>query len=242
MTESRCMQMLLFYMRHGDPIYEPDSLTERGQRQAKALAERMKRCRPDRIISSSSNRAIQTAVPTAEALGKEIEILDWCNEGYAYEDFTLIYEDKPRQWPFWDAGAREVFCSEEIRAYGKEWYKHPYFAGTRIPEGWERMSKGTDALLLSLGYRHEGNGYIAERPNNDRIAWFAHQATGGAVMSHLLDIPYFELGLRFDMGHSGMTVIDFAGDGFVVPRVLQWSNDSHLFYMGETIYQNYIEF
>ena len=234
--------MLLFFVRHGDPIYDPDGLTERGKWQAEALAERMKRCRPDRIFSSSSRRAIQTATPTAEALGREIEILDWCNEGYAYHDFTLMDENGHRSWPFWDSGTREVFCSEDIRRYGKEWYTHPYFADTRLPKGWERMSKGTDELMLSLGYRHEGNGYMAERPNDDRIAWFAHQATGGAVMSHLLDIPYPELGLRFDMGHSGMTVIEFAGDGFVVPRVLQWSNDSHLFHAGETKYQNQIEF
>ena len=34
--------MLLFYVRHGDPIYKPDSLTELGHRQAEALVARMK--------------------------------------------------------------------------------------------------------------------------------------------------------------------------------------------------------
>ena len=38
--------MLLFYVRHGDPIYSPDSLTEQGQLQAEALVERMKLCAP----------------------------------------------------------------------------------------------------------------------------------------------------------------------------------------------------
>lgn len=234
--------MLLFYVRHGDPIYHPDGLTERGQWQAEALVERMRRCRPDRIFSSSSTRAIQTATPTAEALGKEIEVLDWCNEGHAWDDFTIIHEDGRRSWPFHDPQTRTIFAKDEMRRYGKEWYKHPAFAATNLSKGWARISGGTDALLLSLGYRHEGNGYIAERPHDDRVAWFAHQATGLAVMSHLLDIPYPEFCLRFDMGHTGMTVIEFAGDGLVVPRVLQWSNDSHLFRAGETIYQNKIEF
>jgi len=29
--------MILFYVRHGDPIYDPDSLTPLGKRQAEAL-------------------------------------------------------------------------------------------------------------------------------------------------------------------------------------------------------------
>ncbi|MBO6263170.1 MAG: histidine phosphatase family protein [Clostridia bacterium] len=32
--------MILYYIRHGDPIYDPDSLTELGHKQAEALANR----------------------------------------------------------------------------------------------------------------------------------------------------------------------------------------------------------
>ena len=33
--------MLLYIVRHGDPIYETDSLTERGKLQAEAVGKRM---------------------------------------------------------------------------------------------------------------------------------------------------------------------------------------------------------
>ena len=33
--------MLLYIVRHGDPIYETDSLTERGKMQAEAVGKRM---------------------------------------------------------------------------------------------------------------------------------------------------------------------------------------------------------
>ena len=33
--------MILYYLRHGDPIYSPDSLTPLGHEQAKALAKRL---------------------------------------------------------------------------------------------------------------------------------------------------------------------------------------------------------
>ena len=72
--------MLLFYVRHGDPIYKPDSLTELGKNQAEALVSRMKEYDPDKIYASSSNRAIMTAEPTAIFLLIEIEVLDWCKE------------------------------------------------------------------------------------------------------------------------------------------------------------------
>ena len=56
--------MIFFYIRHGDPVYEPDSLTPLGMRQADALAKRLSLYGVDKIYSSTSNRAIQTAMPT----------------------------------------------------------------------------------------------------------------------------------------------------------------------------------
>lgn len=53
--------MLLFYVRHGDPTYEPDALTPLGRRQAEALARRLSLYGLDRIYTSSSTRAMQTA-------------------------------------------------------------------------------------------------------------------------------------------------------------------------------------
>ena len=41
--------MLLFYIRHGDPVYSPDSLTERGLKQADALPARLKTLNLDRL-------------------------------------------------------------------------------------------------------------------------------------------------------------------------------------------------
>ena len=54
----RCYHMLLFYVRHGDPIYDPDSLTPLGLKQADALAKRLCRYGIDEIYSSSSNICI----------------------------------------------------------------------------------------------------------------------------------------------------------------------------------------
>ena len=61
--------MLLYIIRHGDPIYEIDSLTERGKLQAEALAERLACAGIDRIFCSPMGRAKMTAEPTCKRLG-----------------------------------------------------------------------------------------------------------------------------------------------------------------------------
>ena len=61
--------MLFIYVRHGAPIYDPDSLTPLGHRQAEAVGKRLALYGLDRIYASTSARAIQTAKPAAELLG-----------------------------------------------------------------------------------------------------------------------------------------------------------------------------
>ena len=71
--------MLLYYVRHGDPIYDPDSLTPLGMEQAAAVARRLAKFGVDEIYSSPSTRAMQTGSYTCEATGKPMQILDFLN-------------------------------------------------------------------------------------------------------------------------------------------------------------------
>ena len=237
--------MYLFYVRHGDPIYNPDSLTELGKEQAQALVKRMKECNPDRIFASSSNRAIMTAEPTAKCLNKEIEIMDWCNESHAWKDFAFEKEGGGRTWCFFDPKTKILFNSDEVRKLDKNWYDHPAFEHTSFKTGTQRVQSEVDKFMFSLGYEHDrkNNGYIPIRPNDERIALFAHLGFGLIFLSCLLDIPYPLFSTRFDMSHSNLTVIEFTGSHFVIPKALQVSNDSHIFADGlSTNYNNGIHF
>ena len=73
--------MILYYIRHGDPIYHPDSLTPLGKREAEAVAKRLAVYGVDGIYSSTSNRAIETAAPLAELLKKELRAMGILDEG-----------------------------------------------------------------------------------------------------------------------------------------------------------------
>ncbi len=226
--------MLFYYIRHADPIYSPDSLTDLGRMQADALKSRFAAHGLDKIYASSSIRAQLTAEPTAKMLKKDVEILDWAHETKAWNQLSLVKEDGNRTWHFCYPKSIEVMASAEMYAFGERWYEHPYFAGSLCGEGIERIKREADALFLSLGYRHdrERRVYIPEKPNEERVALFAHEGFGLAFLSAVLDIPYPSFCTHFGIGHSMVTIIDFrvCGEiGCVIPKVISHSNDSHIF-------------
>lgn len=244
-TGTRRYDMILYYVRHGDPIYNPDSLTPLGHRQAEAVGRRFAVHGLDKIYSSPSVRARQTAMPTCEILKKDMVVLDWCCESLAWNDMTVEYEQGKLTWAFFHRPTRELFTSPEVRALGDKWYTYPAFENTRFEAGVKRVREEADKFMLSLGYRHDvlRSGYIAEEPTDERVALFAHQGFGLLFLSTILDIPYNDFSTRFDIGHTGVSVIEFSASkgGFCIPRLLQHSNDSHLYKEGlGTRYQNEI--
>ena len=238
--------MILYYVRHGDPIYNPDSLTPLGERQAEAVAKRLALYGVDKVYSSTSTRAIQTSKPTCEITKNEPELLEWAKEHHAWADLAIEMEDGKRDWCFFTPKFRELFCSKEIRELGDNWYDHPECAKYNFKKGIERIYNETDAFLESLGYRHirYTGKYKVKEKNDKRIAFFAHQGFGLAFLSCLLDIPYPAFSTHYDFCHTGVTVIEFKEEnGFCIPRVLTHSSDSHLYREGlPTFYNRQVRF
>lgn len=234
--------MLFFYIRHGDPIYDPDSLTPLGERQAEAVGKRLSMFGIDKVFSSTSNRAMQTAKPTCEMVKKELTTLDFCNESHAWSEFTVDNGRGGRCWTFHKPECLEVMTSAEIIVLGASWYEHPYFADGKFKDGVERITAESDKLFYSLGYEHiPGTGaYKAINPTDERVALFAHQGFGLAFLSCVLGIPYPIIAGHFDFGHTGMTVIEFPDRGGIsVPKVLTMASDGHLYREGlPTNYNN----
>lgn len=237
--------MLLFYVRHGDPIYNPDSLTPLGKRQAEAAAKRLSIYGIDKIFASTSTRAIQTSAPTCEIMKKDVQLLDFCNESHAWEELT-VENDIGKTWLFSDNATRRLFTEDSIRQLGFHWYNHPDLAEHNYKKGIDRIYNETDKFLLSLGYEHERytGRYKSVNPTNDRIALFAHQGFFIAFLSCVLDIPYPQIGLHFDCCHTGITTIEFNDvNGCTIPKVLTLSSDSHIYKEGlPTNYNNHIRF
>lgn len=236
--------MLLYYVRHGDPIYNPDSLTPLGERQAEAVAKRLSQYGIDKIYSSTSNRAMLTAKPTCEILGKEAETLDWCHEMHAGKYFFVDNGKGCGSWVFHQQRYIEKFASKEVVDLHDKWYDHPDFADMSFKAGIESTSLRVFEFLSQLGFTYdkEKGMYKSSEQGNRRIALFAHQGFGLLFLSIVSLIPYPTFCTRFDMTHTGVTVIEFPEcDGYVLPKILTLSNDSHLYREGlPTKYNNEI--
>lgn len=233
--------MILYYVRHADPIYDPDSLTPLGERQAEAVGKRLAMHGVDRIYASTSNRAIMTAKPLAEMVKKEIELCDFANECYAAEEF-MVERNGRKEWAFDDEEYRTLFADGEVLSLGSRWYEHPKLA--RFKSGADRVSNVAYEFIANLGYEHiEGTGrYKVVRGSDERVALFAHGGFGMAFLSAVLNIPYPIFANNFAMCHTGITAIEFGNsNGYAIPRTLTLSSGSHLYKEGlPTKYNNRI--
>lgn len=221
--------MLLYIIRHGEPIYGPDTLTELGREQAKAVGKRLSVHGFDRIYSSPNGRARETAQPTCEALGMTPEILPWASEDLLWRDLAV----PDVGWSF-NGDVRQLRASE-MTLPDSPWYDAPVFDGALAPrEGYERIAAGADELLRGLGYEHEGQIYRIVNGTNERVALFCHQGVGVTLVSHLLNIPPCLFWTSFDMTHTGVTVIHFEdhGYGYTSAKCLVLSDTAHIYEAG----------
>ncbi len=226
--------MYLFYIRHGDPTYNPNCLTPYGKRQAEAVGRRLSHFGMDKVFASTSKRAIETSMPLCEILKKEPTLLDFANESHAWHDMSVVKEDGSRTWAVSVPEYRMNFVREDVRQLGYEWYRHECFGEYReaFENGVKRVDAAVDEWLLSLGYRHdrENHCFIGEAPNNDRVALFAHAGFSGLFFSSLLDIPYPQFATRFGMELTGVCLVRFDDkEGPIIPHVETYSNDGHLY-------------
>ena len=217
--------MRFYYIRHGEPIYDPDSLTERGHEQAARVSEWFAQIGLDKVYSSTSNRALQTAEPTCKALGLDVIPVDFANEAHAWRDFTVT-NGSQKSWIFQNETVKELFCTQEIKDMSYRWYEHSAFDKYTFKDGMERVYNESDAFFAKLGYEHirYSGKYKAIAPNDEKVALFAHEGFGKAFLSCLLDIPYPYLCNHFNLCHAGITVIDFPNKhGEVIVNLVQIS-------------------
>lgn len=228
--------MVFYYIRHGDPIYNPDSLTELGKRQAEAAAKRLALLGVDKIYSSTSERAKLTAKPACKLVKKDAELLDFAKEDYVWQELSALNDEgTAKTWLFRTGWVKKLFRSKVIRELGDRWFDHPDFKQYNFEKGINRIYDEADKFFASLGYEHirYSGSYKVTKPNNQKIAFFAHQGFASAFFSCMLDIPYPMFCTHFDTYHTGITVVEFnEQDGYATPVVKSYSSDGHLYREG----------
>jgi len=72
--------MRLLIIRHGEPDYTHDTLTEKGWREAELLSSYLVNEKIDSVYVSPLGRARDTASLTLQKRNQEAEVLDWLKE------------------------------------------------------------------------------------------------------------------------------------------------------------------
>jgi len=72
--------MRFLIIRHAEPYYPTDSLTEKGVREAELLSHRLVNEHIDFAYVSPLGRAKMTAAPTLKKIGKTATELEWLKE------------------------------------------------------------------------------------------------------------------------------------------------------------------
>lgn len=220
--------MLLYIVRHGDPVYETDSLTERGRLQAEAVGKRIYDSKIDRIFSSPMGRARETAEPACRLLNLECNIEEWAKE-----------LDAEVRTPFPDGKIKSITHLQNtyFRENGNinlpynEAFECPGIKQSGMKAGVNYVEEHGKEFLERMGYREENGIYRILRNNEEKVALFCHAAFARAWMSVLLHIPLHIMWSSFAYTHTGVSIIEFKNNanGITAPQCLCFSDVSHLY-------------
>lgn len=210
--------MKLLIIRHGDPDYSIDSLTERGKTEAALLKKRLDKIDIKKAYVSPLGRA---ALTCDIALGQrpiERETKDWLRE------FCYIWDRLPEDYN----AERDVLDS-------KNWLDSPRFSDGVVKESYAAVCNGLDEVLAAHGYIRNGYGYDVVTPNEDTIAFFCHFGLESVLISRLLGVsPY-----PFFQGFCALTtsvttfVTEERRQGKAAFRCIGFGDVSHLYVEGQ---------
>ena len=198
--------MRLILVRHAEPNYELDCLTELGHKQAKIAAQRLINEGIEEIYSSPMGRARQTAQAFSDASGiKKIEILDFMHE-IRYGPENDLYN---QEWSPWAASDKMISKGQELCT--ENWREIPVFIGNTATIDVDNVMKNADSLLEKWGYKREGLYYRNIRSNDDQhtIALFSHGGSSTALLSRIFNIPFPYLCATLHIPHTGITILRF---------------------------------
>lgn len=225
--------MKILIIRHGDPDYANDTLTEKGHREAKLLAKKLKKEKIDYIYSSPLGRARYTCDYTARALGMEdkIEEKEWLRE---FGCPLVLPSGRERDIP-WDMLPCEWVDNPQMYD-GENWYKQDFYNDADMERRVHFVYNGLDELLATHGYKREGKIYKTEQGNNKTIALFCHFGLEMLLLSRLFNTSPIPLWHHFTALTSSVTTIytEERREGIAVFRCAGFGDTGHLYMGGET--------
>lgn len=225
------MQILI--IRHGDPDYERDSLTEKGWREAQCLADRLSKLDVKEFYVSPLGRAKDTASLTLKKTGREATELPWMQE---FVRAQIARPDAAKRTIAWDWLPQD-WMTEEAFYDREKWLDTPVMQDSDIRQEYQWVANGLDQLLEEYGYVRDGNYYRVEWASTDRIVLICHFGVQCVMLSHLLGISPMILWHGFCAAPTSVTTINTEERrrGIASFRVASFGDVSHLYAAGEPV-------
>ncbi|WP_408071835.1 histidine phosphatase family protein [Butyrivibrio sp. JL13D10] len=230
--------MRLIFVRHGEPNYEKDCLTENGKKQAISTALRLKDEDIKAIYASPMGRARQTASYTAESHELDVNILEFMHE-IDWGDVKKTEDDSktsgevtdpiPYDGHPWTLAYRVLTDTPDY--VGKNnWDQHHFFKDNKCMEYYNMISGKFDELLEKYGLVRKDGLYLCKEKNDDTIALFAHGGSGAIMFSHVLSLPFPFVLTSMPYGVCSVSVIEFDGKvgEMVIPRLELFNDMNHI--------------
>lgn len=188
--------MRILIIRHGDPYYPTDSLTEKGNREAELLSEKLINEGITDIYVSPHGRAKLTATPTAGKLGIKPVELEWLREfpemlNLEYE--TDYFKNMKSPWNI----PPELWTKDQKLFDINNWRNSDILKGSKVVERYDYICNQFDELVAKYGFVRNGNLYdVTEKGENstETVTLFCHFGLGTALISHVLNMPF---GIRY---------------------------------------------
>lgn len=223
--------MKLLIIRHGDPDYAIDSLTEKGWKEAEYLSERLIHVDMKDIYVSPMGRAKDTASLTLQKLGRTAVEHEWLREFQA----KINRPDKPgiRKNP-WDWLPEDWTGVEEHLCYDR-WFDTEIMREGKIKEEYDWIVNNFDKLLAEHGYVRENHYYRVEQANMDTLVFFCHFGLGCVLLSRLLNISPMALWHGTCAAPTSVTTVvtEERRPGIAYFRMSSYGDISHLYAKGE---------
>ncbi len=235
--------MRLLFIRHGDPDYANDTLTEKGRREARLLADRIQDFKIDDVYQSPLGRAIDTARYSLDKMGKEAETCDWLREfpaqfdpnlsesaSKAFETELHLEDDgKYSKRILWDI--LPSYFSEHPELFDKNaWRESELAKNSDMVETYDKVVSSLDNLLEEYGYDRDGLIYRTQEGNCKTLAFFCHFGITAVLLSHLWNVsPFVTLQFLASAPTSVTEVVtEERQKGIVEFRTLRFGDISHL--------------
>ncbi len=225
--------MKLIIIRHGDPDYSIDSLTEKGWKEAELLSHRISKLDVREFYCSPLGRAKDTAKPTLEKMNRTAITCEWLKEFYHCQ-IHLPYIPAEQTHLCWDL--MPSYFTKVDGLYDHEKFQFlDFMQDAHMPELYKEVTDGIDELLANHGYEREGRYYRAVMANTDTVVLFCHFGVQCFILGHILGISPVIMAQAFVAAPSSVTTLytEEREEGIACFRCGAFGDISHLYAAGE---------